>query len=76
MLDSSIRKVETIVKNSKERIEKLVTDGKVKVDIGTRIAKECGDVLNDIVLSVASVSKMALQISNASQELAHKEFMK
>lgn len=64
------QKVENIVKNSKEKIEKLVSDGKIKVDTGTRIANECGDVLNDIVLSVASVSKMALQISSASQEQA------
>ncbi len=70
MLDNSIKRVEGIVKNSQERIEKLVVEGKVKVDTGTRIANECGNVLNEIVVSVASVSKMAMEIANASQEQA------
>jgi methyl-accepting chemotaxis protein len=70
MLDNSIKRVESIVKNSQERIEKLVVEGKVKVDTGTRIANECGSVLNEIVVSVASVSKMAMEIATASQEQA------
>lgn len=70
MLESSISKVDSIVKSSKEKIERLVYDGKNKVETGTRIANECGDVLNEIVLSIASVSKKAADISVASQEQA------
>lgn len=70
MLDSSIQKVEGIVKNSKEKIGRLITDGKKNVEIGTTVANNCGTVLNDIVLSVASVSKMVKEISSASQEQA------
>lgn len=70
MLDSSIQKVEGIVKNSKEKIGRLITDGKKNVETGTTVANNCGEVLNDIVLSVASVSKMVKEISSASQEQA------
>lgn len=70
MLDNSIQKVESIVKNSKEKIGRLVTDGKHNVEVGTRVANNCGEVLNEIVLSVTSVSKMVTEISSASQEQA------
>jgi methyl-accepting chemotaxis protein len=70
MLDNSIKKVEDIVKNSKEKIGKLVTDGKINVETGTRVAGECGEVLNEIVSSVENVSKLVTEISSASQEQA------
>lgn len=70
MLDRSIKQVEEIVKDSKMKIGKLVLNGKEKVEIGTRVAHECGDVLSEIVSSVGSVSKMVTEISSASQEQA------
>jgi len=70
MLDNSIKKVEGIVKNSKEKVGKLIADGKINVETGTRVANQCGEVLNEIVSSVASVSKMVAEISSASQEQA------
>lgn len=68
MLDESIKNVETIVKNSKEKIGKLVSSGKEKIETGVRVSHECEQVLNEIVSSVASVSRMILEISSASQE--------
>ena len=68
MLESSINKVESIVKNSKDKIGKLVIEGKLNVEIGTGIAQECGKVLNDIVKSVATVSSSVSGILVASQE--------
>lgn len=68
MLDSSIQKVEGIVKNSKEKIGKLIDEGKINVETGTRIANNCGEVLNEIVNSVASVTTSVSEISSASQE--------
>lgn len=70
MLDNSITTVESVVKNSKEKIGKLVLCGKENVATGTRVANECGNVLDEIVTSVASVSKMISDISSASQEQA------
>lgn len=70
MLDGSIKTVESIVRESKEKIGKLVLVGKEKIDTGTKIATECEEVLSEIVASVASVSKIVSEISTASQEQA------
>lgn len=70
MLEGSIKTVEGIVKDSKEKIGKLLLSSREKVETGTRVAHECEEVLNEIVSSVASVSKMATEISTASQEQA------
>lgn len=70
MLEGSITTVESIVRNSKERIGKLVLSGREKVEIGSRVAYECEQVLNEVVLSVASVSKLITEISLASHEQA------
>lgn len=70
MLDGSIKTVEGIVRDSKDKIGKLILSGKEKVETGTRVAHECEEVLNEIVSSVASVSKMIAEISSASQEQA------
>lgn len=70
MLDGSIKRVEGIVKESKEKIGILVMDGRDKVETGTRVAHECQEVLSEIVESVASVSKLITEISIASQEQA------
>lgn len=70
MLDESTRTVEGIVRDSKEKIGKLILNGREKVETGTRVAHECEEVLNEVVISVASVSKMINEISTASQEQA------
>lgn len=70
MLESSIKNVEGVVKNSKEKIGRLILNGKENVEVGTRVARECEDVLNEIVTSVASVSKLVSEISSASEEQA------
>jgi len=70
LLDGSIQKVEAIVRDTKTKVEVLVADGRSKVEIGTSVAHQCGEVLNEIVSNVASVSQMAGEISVASQEQA------
>lgn len=68
MLEASIQKVEYIVQNSKDKIGKLMNEGKQNVDSGRNIAKECGLVLSEIVTSVALVTNAVSEISTASQE--------
>ncbi|MGZ3772086.1 MAG: HAMP domain-containing methyl-accepting chemotaxis protein [Pseudobdellovibrionaceae bacterium] len=70
MLDQSIQKVESIVNNSKDRVEFLMAQGKEKIDKGVNVANQCASVLNDIVENVANVSTMASEISTASDEQA------
>lgn len=70
MLDSSILKVEDIVRNNQQKVEVLVRNGKDKVESGVNVAKQCSDVLNEIVQNVSSVSGLAQEISHASKEQA------
>lgn len=70
MLDSSISKVENIVKQTQQRVESLIQVGKSKVDSGVLVAKQCSDVLNEIVQNVSKVSELSQEISSAAQEQA------
>ncbi|MBC7466280.1 MAG: hypothetical protein H7256_09830, partial [Bdellovibrio sp.] len=70
LLDGSIQKVEGIVRDTKMKVEALVADGRSKVEVGANVARQCGEVLNEIVANVASVTQMAGEISVASQEQA------
>lgn len=68
MLDESINNVESIVKETKTSVEKLIEEGKNKVALGTKVANECGVVLNDIVSNISQVTIMSNEISMASDE--------
>lgn len=68
LLAGSIQKVESIVTETKSKIETLVADGKTTVQAGTMIAQQCGEVLSEIMDNVSRVSQMAEEISSASQE--------
>ena len=68
MLESSVQRVEEIAKNSQDKVGKLIADGKLNVEAGIRVANESGEVLSEIVKSVASVSNSITEISSASQE--------
>jgi methyl-accepting chemotaxis protein len=68
MLDESINNVESIVRETKFSVEKLIEEGKNKVALGTKVANECGVVLNDIVANISQVTIMSNEISMASDE--------
>lgn len=70
LLDGSIQRVESIVRDTKSKVEVLIEDGRSKVQAGNEVAKQCGEVLNEIVTNVSSVTMMAGEISAASQEQA------
>jgi len=68
LLDTSILKVESIVKETKAKVEVLIADGKEKVDSGVATAKDCSDLLNEIVSSISKVSQLSHEISEANRE--------
>ena len=68
MLDNSIQTVERIVHDTKVKVDKLLTEGKTKVEYGNSVARNCGEILEEIVTNVKVTSDMALEISNASVE--------
>lgn len=68
MLDSSIVKVDSIVKNTKLSVESLVQQGKEKVEQGIEVARQCSSVLDEIVDNTLKVTGLAQEISTASRE--------
>lgn len=68
MLEASIQKVEGIVRETQNRVEHLIDAGRTKVEHGTSVAHQCGEVLHEIVGNVSQVTKMAEEISAASIE--------
>lgn len=70
LLSESVTKANSVAQETKSGVEKLIAEGKSKVDDGVRVAVQCGEVLEKIVQDVSSVSSMAGEISVASQEQA------
>ena len=70
MLAVSVQKVESIANETKTKVDVLIADGRDKIKAGAKIAEECGEVLAEIVGNVTSVSTMAGEITNASDEQA------
>ncbi|MFW7380114.1 MAG: methyl-accepting chemotaxis protein [Oligoflexus sp.] len=68
MLTESIDKVRSIVANTKEKVDVLVSKGKIKVEAGTKIAQECGIALDEILSNVSEVNQMVKEIAVASNE--------
>jgi methyl-accepting chemotaxis protein len=70
LLDQSIRRVETIVNDTKSKVERLMTSSKEKVQNGAEIAKECNDVLEELIKNVIEVDAMMAEIAVSSNEQA------
>jgi methyl-accepting chemotaxis protein len=68
ILDKSIHQVETIVEETKSKVSALVSISKDKVNTGTRVARQCGEVLEEIVGSTLKVSQMVGDITAGSKE--------
>ncbi len=70
LLGESVSKANQVAEETKKGVEKLIAEGKVKVNEGVQVAGQCGEVLEKIVYNVSGVSRMAGEISVASQEQA------
>jgi methyl-accepting chemotaxis protein len=68
MLDASFKKVEVIVKETKDKVEDLIEQGNKRVERGVATARECGAVLDEILTNVSESTRMAGEISTANQE--------
>lgn len=68
LLDESIVKVNHIVNSTKTQVDRLVMDGKQKIESGVAKAKECDVALNDINQTVTSVESLVSEVAQASVE--------
>ncbi len=67
-LEESIKKVNQIVSDTKQRVEGLIVQGKQKVEKGHTVASQCGEMLEQIVAEASDVCSMVVEISSASKE--------
>lgn len=70
MSGNAAKEISALLENSIHRVETIVNDTKAKVEAGTMTAQECGVILADIVSNVSKVASMAGEISTASEEQA------
>lgn len=70
LLDESVKKVQTIVAQTRSQVSQYISEGQRKIENGSEVASQCGKVLADIVTNVAGVANMAAEISTASEEQA------
>lgn len=68
MLTNSSSKVESIVSETQSRVGELIESGKEKVEAGSIIARQCSDVLQEIVVKVNSVTDMGVEMRNFLKE--------
>ena len=70
MSGNASKEIAALLDGSIQKVESIVSETRQKVDAGSKVARECGEVLNEIVTNVINVSQMASEISSASQEQA------
>ena len=70
MLEGSLRKVQSIVDETRSRVEKLVVVGREKVTAGEDTARRCGNVLELILANTEEVNALISEIANSAQEQA------
>ncbi len=68
LLDESIIKVNQIVNTTKSQVEKLVGEGKEKIQAGVEKARECDIALSEINSTVATVESLVSEVAHASGE--------
>jgi hemerythrin len=68
MLNSSVKKVESIAQEMQGRVEVLIKTAQTTVSRGSHVAKECEQVLKEIVDGALQVFDIVHEISSASQE--------
>jgi len=56
------------VEASTQRIEKLISSGKLKIDKGSEVASQCGQSLESILTNVSDVNLLMKEISVSSSE--------
>jgi methyl-accepting chemotaxis protein len=70
MSGAAAEEIAALLEESIRKVNQMVQDTKKNVETGAEITRECGDVFEEVVKNVTSVSGMATEISSASQEQA------
>lgn len=68
MSGNAAKEIATMLEGSIQKVNAIVSETKVKVETGTKVAYQCGEVLDEIVGNVSTVNVMVSEISTACQE--------
>lgn len=68
LLEDSIVKVNQIVSTTKTEVEKLVGEGKQKIQMGVEKARDCDAALAEINKTVSEVESLVSEVAHASSE--------
>ena len=71
ILDSSIEKVEGIVRDIQKNVTELTAASKQKVQGGIQVSQQCSNILNEIVGSTMKSATIATEIATAGKEQSH-----
>ncbi|MBX3040713.1 MAG: methyl-accepting chemotaxis protein [Bdellovibrionaceae bacterium] len=70
MSGNAAKEISGLLESSIQRVEAIVQETKAKVESGALTARQCGEILGEIVTNVSKVAVMASEISTASEEQA------
>ena len=70
LLEQSVVKVQSIVDQTGQRVEKLIVDAREKVALGEDTAKRCASMLEQILLNADEVNSLINEIATSAQEQA------
>lgn len=68
LLENSVSKVESTIKETNEKIKGIVHKGKTKVDAGVVIASQCSEILSELVQNISKVASLSQEVAQASKE--------
>ena len=68
LLQESVNRVESIVKESGQRVDRMMIAGKNKVSVGQNISQRCRESLEKILVQVRDVDSRIAEITVASSE--------
>jgi methyl-accepting chemotaxis protein len=70
LLEQSVVKVQSIVDQTGQRVEKLIVDAREKVALGEETAKRCASMLGQILSNADEVNSLITEIATSAQEQA------
>lgn len=68
MIETSVRNVQDMVRNTTHRMKAITESGKTKIDQGIIIAKDCENALVDILQNIQTLDKLMGDVHTASKE--------
>ncbi len=68
LVSDSVKQVNQSVESTKSKMTKLIETSSDKVNTGSAVARQCGESLRNIVISIEKVSTIASEIAQATAE--------